>query len=287
MADEIEKMTHELYYKNEVIAPRQTPALEPMLQDVVKSLKKVEKRVVKQGDATKAKENLDTFSKLLDSVNHLNKRLDPKPTTFTPAEETLRNKEIQNLLYIPQPDEETDEQEEMFARSNAQSQMLHRMAHAIDRLALNTQNDFARKVGYDRTMNALMHQHLEDPRYHDGLHDHLLAHHLTQPHTDDEYNEHLAQHLLFHDAGRTPEYEYLASDRQYNAQNAPLQLTENILNAQPSNSNMYSGLTNAQRSAITQNHLSDVAQSREVNRQNTLNTFAENSYEKFKNFKKV
>lgn len=281
-------MSHELYYKNDVIAPRQTPALEPLMQDVVKSLKKVEKRVTKQGDATKAKQNMDTFTKLLDSINHLNKRLDPKPTTFTPAEEAVRNKEIQDLLYIPQTDDETDEQEEMFARSSAQSQMLHRMVHAIDRLALNTQNDFARKVSYDRTMNELMHQHLADPRFHDGLHDHLLAHHLTQAHTDDEYNEHLAQHLLYHDAGRTPEYEYLASGQQYNAQNAPLPLTESLLNTQSfSTGNGLSGLTSAQHSAVTQNHLNEVAQNRETDRQNTLNTFAANSYDKFKNLKKV
>jgi len=286
LADEIQDMTHELYYRHDPIAPRPTPALEPLMKDVVKAMKKAEKRVVKQGDAEKAKTDMEMFSKLLDSVNHLNKRLDPKPKAFTPQQQLVRDKEIQDLLYIPQPAEETEEQQAMYARSAGQSQMLHRMAHAIDRLAINSQNDFDRKVKYDTMMNTLMHDHLNDPRYHDPLHDHLLAHHLAgYPHSDAEFNEHLAQHMLYHDVGATPEFEYLNSGKQFNTQSSPLPVTESLLNSRKELSAKPD--TTATQSALLTNHLYEAAENREKQRRDAVNTFAQNSYDKFKNFKKV
>jgi len=111
-------------------------------------------------------------------------------------------------------------------------------------------------------LNSLMHDHLNDPRYHDALHDHLLAHHLYgYPHNDREFNEHLAQHMLYHDVGATPEYEYLNADRQYTAQAAPLPVTESLvdnrkqLSAQPD--------VSATRSALLTNHLYESAENRE------------------------
>jgi len=256
------------------------------MKDVVKAMKKAEKRVVKQGDATKAKTDMEMFSKLLTSVNHLNKRLDPKPKSFTEQERIVRDKELQDLLYIPQPAEETEEQQAMFARAAGQSQMLHRVAHAIDRLAVNSQNDFDRKVKYDNMLNTLMHDHLNDPRYHDTLHDHLLAHHLgTYPHSDAEFNEHLAQHMLYSDVGATPEFEYLNSGRQFDTKSSSLPITEALLNDRK----MFAAKpdTTAQQSALLTNHLYEAAENRENQRRDSINTFAQNSYDKFKDFKKV
>ena len=53
-------MAHDLYYKREPIAPRPSPALEPLMQDAVKAMKKAQKRITKQGSASKAKADRET-----------------------------------------------------------------------------------------------------------------------------------------------------------------------------------------------------------------------------------
>jgi len=283
IADELTRMTDKIYYQKNTFAPRPHPALEPLLADAVKAIKKSEKATIKQGKDSKAAEELNMFSQLMDSIKHINKRLDPKPDTSV-ASTTLHDKKTLQLLDIPQPQEMTEEQQALTEQSHAQSRLLHHMTHVIDRLGSNTQNDLDRKVKYQRMMNRLMHEHLTNPRYHDSLHDHLLAHHLTAPHTNDEFEEHLAQHLLYHDIGRKAENEFLHSTPSSTPGNADLPVTAKLLNIKAVRQEN-ADLAQRQKAAITQNHLSTVAEQRENHRRTNANNFAEQSYEKFKDYK--
>jgi len=283
MADELTRMTDKVYYQRHPIAPRPHPAIQPLLADAVKAIKKTEKVTIKQGQNSKAAEELNMFSQLMDSIKHINKRLDPKPD-YSDSAQKWHNNMAQKLMYVPQPQEMDEDQQAYTEQSHAQSRLLHHMTHVIDRLGSNTQNDMDRKIKYQRLMNRLMHEHLTNPRYHDALHDHLLAHHLTAPHTDDEFEEHLAQHLLYHDIGRKAEGEYLHSTPKSTPADAELPETAKLIHIKSANK-QDADLAQRQKSALTQNHLSEVAEQRENFRRANANNFAEQSYQKFQDYK--
>ena len=96
---------------------------------------------------------------------------------------------------------ESPAQTALHQHAHAQSRTLHRLSHVLEQMNENADEDRQRRN--DDMMSVLLHAHLEDPEYHDSLHDHLLAHHLSfATHHPQEFDQHIADHLLYHDLGR-------------------------------------------------------------------------------------
>lgn len=104
---------------------------------------------------------------------------------------------------------QSPEKEATFQHAHAQSRMLHRLDHMLDKT--NGRLEEAKQRKFENMMNTMMHYHLNDPHYYDELHDHLLAHHLSRARDESDFADHVAHNILYNRLGT-----HLADEDQLN-----------------------------------------------------------------------
>jgi len=113
------------------------------------------------------------------SVKNANKALS-RPAQL-PSNTSKRLGDLQSL--VDQMDRITRNlkspaKEATYQHAHAQSRMLHRLDHMLDKT--NGRLEQAKQEKFENMLNTMMHYHLNDPHYYDELHDHLLEHHLAR-----------------------------------------------------------------------------------------------------------
>jgi hypothetical protein len=198
MSDRVERMIRRVA-TTPPPPPRANPVLSPLFDDLVKSLGGVKKVLDKEHTEHPADDpaQMKMYGKLMSNLRKSHRRLD-----FSAPKPAATSKEIgaiKNLIYQQSQVEsraETPEQLAMHQKAHAQSRIIHRLSHAVERMSDTFDDD--QRERYEHMLALLMHGHLSDPYYHDDpLHDHLLAHHIARKHRDDEFADHLAHHVLF------------------------------------------------------------------------------------------
>jgi len=91
------------------------------------------------------------------------------------------------------------EKEQAYTHAHAQSRMLHRLSHVMDKT--NGRLEAAKQHKFNTMLDTMVHHHLNDPHYYDELHDHLLAHHLARAKNQNDFADHVAHNVLYHRLG--------------------------------------------------------------------------------------
>ena len=89
--------------------------------------------------------------------------------------------------------------EATYQHAHAQSRMLHRLDHMLDKT--NGRLEEAKQQKFENMLNTMMHYHLNDPHYYDELHDHLLEHHLARAADESDFADHVAHNVLYNRLG--------------------------------------------------------------------------------------
>jgi len=89
--------------------------------------------------------------------------------------------------------------EATYQQAHAQSRMLHRLDHMLDKT--NGRLERAKQEKFENMLNTMMHYHLNDPHYYDELHDHLLEHHLARATSESDFADHVAHNVLYNRLG--------------------------------------------------------------------------------------
>jgi hypothetical protein len=174
------------------------------MKELVDGLKHVRKSLLKphKPQPGSSPQEMMLFHQLFESL-----RKSPRPASAIPVERPVHKDQLRAYERLMEQahnlgDElESPEATVLHHHAHAQSRVLHRLSHLME--TMNDGMDEKRARRYDDMLTVLMHHHLDDPDYHDPLHDHLLAHHLSfASHTPREFDDHLANHLLYHDNGR-------------------------------------------------------------------------------------
>jgi len=134
--------------------------------------------------------------KLQQSAKSANRALSKQPEL--PSNTAQRLADLQSLVdkmdritrNLRSPAKET-----AYQNAHAQSRMLHRLDHMLDRT--NGRLEQAKQEKFENMLNTMMHYHLNDPHYYDELHDHLLEHHLARATSESDFADHVAHDVLY------------------------------------------------------------------------------------------